>query len=184
MFWKKKKHKQPQRTIYFNDREMNRSGVHYCSNKISTTKYNIITFIPRFLFDQFRRYANLFFLVIALLQVRWTKWMCGLNVYRFNHTLNFQYNFEYSPHCYCFHCWCFYFHIHHLLLFTILVTRKSMLVYFDSIVVMSFFTILANTWHITYWSFYHHRPPHTGTAGYSCKGNHWRSGKIHLSTLV
>lgn len=35
----------------------------------STAKYNLITFIPKFLFEQFSRYANLFFLFIALLQV-------------------------------------------------------------------------------------------------------------------
>lgn len=46
------------------------SGTKYCSNRISTSKYNIVTFIFKFLYDQFRRYANLFFLVIALLQVR------------------------------------------------------------------------------------------------------------------
>ncbi|CAH1777147.1 unnamed protein product, partial [Owenia fusiformis] len=40
----------------------------YCSNKISTAKYNFLTFLPKFLFEQFRRYANLFFLFIALLQ--------------------------------------------------------------------------------------------------------------------
>ncbi len=67
--WKRNKPPARQRTIYFNDREKNKSGVKYCSNQISTTKYNILTFIPKFLFDQFGRYANLFFLVIALLQV-------------------------------------------------------------------------------------------------------------------
>ncbi len=67
--WKRDKPPAPQRNIYFNNREKNKSGVKYCSNRISTTKYNILTFIPKFLFDQFRRYANLFFLVIALLQV-------------------------------------------------------------------------------------------------------------------
>ncbi len=67
--WKRDKPPAPQRSIYFNNREKNKSGVKYCSNRISTTKYNILTFIPKFLFDQFRRYANLFFLVIALLQV-------------------------------------------------------------------------------------------------------------------
>ena len=35
----------------------------------STTKYNVITFVPKFLFDQFRRYSNLFFLIMALLEV-------------------------------------------------------------------------------------------------------------------
>ncbi|CDW61348.1 hypothetical protein TTRE_0000980601, partial [Trichuris trichiura] len=33
-----------------------------------TAKYSLLTFFPRFLFEQFRRYANVFFLFIALLQ--------------------------------------------------------------------------------------------------------------------
>lgn len=40
----------------------------FCSNRISTTKYNPVTFLPKFLFEQFRRYANCFFLAIGLLQ--------------------------------------------------------------------------------------------------------------------
>jgi len=40
----------------------------YKSNQISTAKYNLLTFIPKFLFEQFRRYANIFFLCIGLLQ--------------------------------------------------------------------------------------------------------------------
>uniref|UniRef100_A0A8C3TX47 Phospholipid-transporting ATPase n=1 Tax=Catharus ustulatus TaxID=91951 RepID=A0A8C3TX47_CATUS len=36
--------------------------------RFSTAKYNIITFLPRFLYSQFRRAANAFFLFIALLQ--------------------------------------------------------------------------------------------------------------------
>jgi len=40
----------------------------YKSNQISTAKYNLFTFIPKFLFEQFRRYANIFFLCIGLLQ--------------------------------------------------------------------------------------------------------------------
>uniref|UniRef100_A0A8C4W694 Phospholipid-transporting ATPase n=1 Tax=Gopherus evgoodei TaxID=1825980 RepID=A0A8C4W694_9SAUR len=45
----------------------------YCSSehldcKVLTAKYNIITFLPRFLYSQFRRAANAFFLFIALLQ--------------------------------------------------------------------------------------------------------------------
>ncbi|KRZ58273.1 putative phospholipid-transporting ATPase IA [Trichinella nativa] len=35
---------------------------------LQTAKYNVITFFPRFLFEQFRRYANIFFLFIGLLQ--------------------------------------------------------------------------------------------------------------------
>lgn len=40
----------------------------YCNNSISTGKYNIFSFIPMFLFEQFRRWANIFFLFIALMQ--------------------------------------------------------------------------------------------------------------------
>ncbi|BFZ14729.1 hypothetical protein BsWGS_17768 [Bradybaena similaris] len=40
----------------------------FCSNKISTAKYSLFTFLPKFLFEQFRKYANIFFLFIALLQ--------------------------------------------------------------------------------------------------------------------
>ena len=39
------------------------------SNAISTSKYSIYTFLPKFLFEQFRRYTNLFFLFVALMQV-------------------------------------------------------------------------------------------------------------------
>ncbi|XP_059845097.1 probable phospholipid-transporting ATPase IA isoform X3 [Hypanus sabinus] len=42
--------------------------VKFCSNHVSTAKYNLITFLPRFLYSQFRRAANSFFLFIALLQ--------------------------------------------------------------------------------------------------------------------
>jgi phospholipid-translocating ATPase len=37
------------------------------SNSISTTKYNVITFLPKSLFEQFRRVANMYFLVTACL---------------------------------------------------------------------------------------------------------------------
>ncbi|CAG0923824.1 unnamed protein product [Notodromas monacha] len=40
----------------------------YTSNRVSTAKYNLISFLPLFLFEQFRRYSNCFFLFIALLQ--------------------------------------------------------------------------------------------------------------------
>ncbi|KAI6215006.1 Phospholipid-transporting ATPase [Aphelenchoides besseyi] len=35
---------------------------------LNTCKYNGFTFLPRFLLEQFRRYSNVFFLIIALLQ--------------------------------------------------------------------------------------------------------------------
>jgi hypothetical protein len=34
----------------------------------STAKYNVFTFLPRFLMEQFRRYANIFFLTISVVQ--------------------------------------------------------------------------------------------------------------------
>jgi phospholipid-transporting ATPase len=40
----------------------------YMSNHVSTAKYNVITFLPKFLFEQFSKYANLFFLFTAGLQ--------------------------------------------------------------------------------------------------------------------
>lgn len=40
----------------------------YCSNQITTAKYNLFTFLPKFLFEQFRRYSNIFFLFIAIMQ--------------------------------------------------------------------------------------------------------------------
>ncbi|ODV79377.1 putative phospholipid-transporting ATPase [Suhomyces tanzawaensis NRRL Y-17324] len=40
----------------------------YFGNYISTTKYNFATFIPKFLFEQFSKYANLFFLFTSIIQ--------------------------------------------------------------------------------------------------------------------
>jgi hypothetical protein len=42
------------------------------TNNISTSKYSILTFLPKFLFEQFRKYSNIFFLCIACLQVKHT----------------------------------------------------------------------------------------------------------------
>ena len=44
------------------------AGFGYYGNHISTTKYNIATFLPKFLFEQFSKYANLFFLVTSIIQ--------------------------------------------------------------------------------------------------------------------
>eukprot|EP00357_Protocruzia_adherens_P031005 CAMPEP_0115027382 /NCGR_PEP_ID=MMETSP0216-20121206/35470_1 /TAXON_ID=223996 /ORGANISM="Protocruzia adherens, Strain Boccale" /LENGTH=1125 /DNA_ID=CAMNT_0002402961 /DNA_START=28 /DNA_END=3405 /DNA_ORIENTATION=- len=40
----------------------------YPSNKISTTKYNWFTFIPKNLLEQFRKLPNVYFLIIAVMQ--------------------------------------------------------------------------------------------------------------------
>jgi hypothetical protein len=44
-------------------------STNYITNHISTSKYSILTFLPKFLFEQFRKYSNIFFLCIAVLQV-------------------------------------------------------------------------------------------------------------------
>ncbi|KAG5636603.1 hypothetical protein H0H81_007428 [Sphagnurus paluster] len=43
--------------------------VQYVRNKVRTTKYTVITFIPKNLYEQFRRVANLFFLTLVVLQL-------------------------------------------------------------------------------------------------------------------
>ncbi len=40
------------------------------SNVIKTSKYSVISFLPRSLFEQFRRVANVYFMCISILQVR------------------------------------------------------------------------------------------------------------------
>ena len=55
------------RLIFANGVEFN-SIQGYSSNYISSTKYNLITFLPKCLFQQFRRIANIYFLVTAVLQ--------------------------------------------------------------------------------------------------------------------
>ncbi|XP_034454748.1 phospholipid-transporting ATPase IA [Hippoglossus hippoglossus] len=52
------------RMIYLNQPQFTK----FCCNRVSTAKYNVLTFLPRFLYSQFRRAANAFFLFIALLQ--------------------------------------------------------------------------------------------------------------------
>ncbi|KAJ3349533.1 hypothetical protein HDU83_000451 [Entophlyctis luteolus] len=55
------------RAIALNDPVKN--GVkEFVDNKISTTKYTVVTFLFKFLYEQFSRYANLFFLFIGCIQ--------------------------------------------------------------------------------------------------------------------
>lgn len=54
------------RVVFCNEPERHRvKPFKYRSNYVSTTKYNIITFVPKALFEQFRRVANLYFLFAA-----------------------------------------------------------------------------------------------------------------------
>merc|ERR1719397_712741 len=53
-------------TIKFDDPEYNKQ-FKYPSNIITTSKYTYLNFIPRNLFEQFRRIANWYFLLITIL---------------------------------------------------------------------------------------------------------------------
>ncbi|KAK0903705.1 aminophospholipid translocase [Friedmanniomyces endolithicus] len=55
------------RIIHLNNPPAN-LGNKYADNHVSTAKYNAATFLPKFLFEQFSKYANLFFLFTAILQ--------------------------------------------------------------------------------------------------------------------
>lgn len=55
------------RIIHLNNPPANAANK-YVDNHISTAKYNVFTFLPKFLYEQFSKYANLFFLFTAILQ--------------------------------------------------------------------------------------------------------------------
>ncbi|KAI9179474.1 aminophospholipid translocase [Blastocladiella emersonii ATCC 22665] len=55
------------RFIHINDEKKNDASK-FIHNGISTAKYNVITFLPKFLFEQFSKYANVFFLFTAIIQ--------------------------------------------------------------------------------------------------------------------
>ena len=55
------------RVIMLNDPATNKSNG-WVDNHISTQKYNVATFLPKFLYEQFSKYANSFFLFTAILQ--------------------------------------------------------------------------------------------------------------------
>ncbi|CAF1054574.1 unnamed protein product [Rotaria sp. Silwood1] len=67
-FFKKKKVEEDTRKIKANDPTTNATK-EYAGNKISTSKYNLITFLPKNLFEQFRRLANAYFLFLLCLQL-------------------------------------------------------------------------------------------------------------------
>ncbi|KAK0496771.1 phospholipid-translocating ATPase [Armillaria luteobubalina] len=73
----KKRSPGPRRTVYINetlpedyyDKKGRIKKEHvFTSNQVITSKYNVVTFLPRNLLEQFRRVANVFFLGIAILQ--------------------------------------------------------------------------------------------------------------------
>ncbi|CAN6201311.1 unnamed protein product [Urochloa humidicola] len=56
------------RVVYCNNPALQKP-LKYPTNYITTTKYNIITFFPKAIFEQFRRVANLYFLLTAILSL-------------------------------------------------------------------------------------------------------------------
>ena len=54
--------------FYINNPSKNRKELKFSNNEIDTTKYNIFTFLPKALFFQFARPANIYFLISAILQ--------------------------------------------------------------------------------------------------------------------
>ncbi|KAL4348065.1 hypothetical protein GQ457_17G016630 [Hibiscus cannabinus] len=56
------------RVVHCNEPSSLEAGIHhYSDNYVSTTKYNVVTFLPKSLFEQFRRVANFYFLVTGIL---------------------------------------------------------------------------------------------------------------------
>ncbi|ROW12833.1 hypothetical protein VMCG_00743 [Cytospora schulzeri] len=55
------------RVIHLNNPPANQANK-YVDNHVSTAKYNVATFLPKFLFEQFSKYANIFFLFTSALQ--------------------------------------------------------------------------------------------------------------------
>ena len=56
------------RSFMVNDQNLN-SQEGFSDNQVSTTKYSWFTFVPLNLFQQFSKLANLYFLMLAFLQV-------------------------------------------------------------------------------------------------------------------
>lgn len=55
------------RLVYINDPAKTNEKFEFKGNSIKTSKYSFLTFLPRNLFEQFRRVAYIYFLVIAVL---------------------------------------------------------------------------------------------------------------------
>ena len=56
------------RVIYINNTKKNKLKYKYIDNFVTTSKYNLFNFFPKSLLFQFKRYANIYFLIITILQ--------------------------------------------------------------------------------------------------------------------
>ncbi|KAH7837035.1 hypothetical protein Vadar_008720 [Vaccinium darrowii] len=59
------------RVVFCNESQLHKveKSFKYPSNYISTTKYNLVSYLPKALFEQFRRVANFYFLLAAVLSM-------------------------------------------------------------------------------------------------------------------
>lgn len=57
-----------ERIIHINNMDLNNQQK-FLHNRVFTAKYTAVTFLPKFLFEEFSKYANLFFLFISGIQV-------------------------------------------------------------------------------------------------------------------
>lgn len=64
----RKKQEEKERRLQANDREFNLK-FKYATNAIKTSKYNVFTFLPLNLFEQFQRVANAYFVFLLILQL-------------------------------------------------------------------------------------------------------------------
>ncbi|KAK5927846.1 hypothetical protein CgunFtcFv8_012960 [Champsocephalus gunnari] len=67
-FWRRKTHIEEERHVKANARDYN-ENFSYADNHIKTSKYNVLTFLPINLFEQFQRVANAYFLLLLILQL-------------------------------------------------------------------------------------------------------------------
>ncbi|KAF8309112.1 Ca-transporting ATPase [Clavulina sp. PMI_390] len=65
--WSKEVQLEGEREIFLNDAPRN-DAQSFMSNYVSTSKYNVATFVPKFLAEQFSKYANVFFLFTGVIQ--------------------------------------------------------------------------------------------------------------------
>mmetsp|Transcript_7725 Transcript_7725/g.28487 ORF Transcript_7725/g.28487 Transcript_7725/m.28487 type:complete len:1174 (-) Transcript_7725:136-3657(-) len=62
MFFGKKKEEKEFREIQLNDPDV---GDHFINNKVKTSRYTLLTFLPKNLFEQLRKAVNVYFLIVA-----------------------------------------------------------------------------------------------------------------------
>ena len=53
-------------TVRVDESVINDNGL---TNRISTTKYSLLSWLPKSFFEQFRRFANIYFLMMCILMI-------------------------------------------------------------------------------------------------------------------